>query len=86
MRWDLASIDSAIFDLHFWTATGALAAVLKSRTLGQNFPRLEGRGCVESAIAELALAPGFYRLAGGFRAADDIDTHGWSRELAILRI
>lgn len=80
------SIDKAIFELRFWTATGALAAVINRRTLDQDMPRIEGQGCVEITIAELALVPGFYRLAGGFRAVDDIDTHGWSRELAILRI
>jgi ABC-type polysaccharide/polyol phosphate transport system ATPase subunit len=80
------SIDNAIFEMRFWTATGALAAVVNSKTLGQDFLRLAGQGCIEIAIAKLALTPGFYRLAGGFRAADDVDTHGWSHELAILHI
>ena len=71
-------------ELRFWTALGQLISVVKSSAYGVSFDLPKGESQIRVDIKTLALAPGRYRLAGGFRRDGEI--LGWSRDLAHINI
>ena len=64
----------------FWNALGQLVTSINS--LSQNLPinLSEGKSTIVIDINSLALVPGRYRLAGGFRRNGEV--LGWARDLA----
>lgn len=74
----------ASLELRFWNAGGQVVTSIDS--LGRNNPiNLSPGACtITIDIASLALVPGRYRLAGGFRWHGEV--MGWSRDLACIDV
>jgi len=74
------AIEGMSFQLRFWNALGQLVTSINS--LSQNLPinLSEGKSTIVIDINSLALVPGRYRLAGGFRRNGEV--LGWARDLA----
>ena len=70
--------------LQFWNSAGILIGAVDSRLAGCDLPLRPGGGEIALRLPFLPLAPGLYRIAGGFMNGDRFI--GYSRELATLRV
>ena len=75
---------SAELELRFWNNFGQLVSSVRSVASGLKFDLPLGKSCIRVEIASQPLAPGRYRVAGGFRRKGEV--LGWSWDLTYLDI
>lgn len=79
-----SKIASALFELRFWNATGQLITTIRPNGREYSFDPSIAMERIVVEIPRLTLAPGVYRLAGGFR--HDGEVMGWSRDIANITV
>jgi ABC-type polysaccharide/polyol phosphate transport system ATPase subunit len=74
------NVADACFELRFWNSKEQLVTSIKSVAEKNSLEIFPGRNIIAIDIPSLALVPGRYRLASGFRKNGEI--LGWTRDLA----
>lgn len=77
------AVADADFELRFWNSAGQLVSTIATARHGR-FGLSAGRTIISIRIRQMTLAPGKYRLAGGFRRKGEV--LGWVRDLANLEV
>jgi lipopolysaccharide transport system ATP-binding protein len=78
------ALSGARFQLRFWNAKGQVITSIDSVAQKQPLDLPQGRSIITMSIPLLAIVPGRYRLAGGFRR--DGEVLGWARDLAHFEV
>ncbi|MEQ8230997.1 MAG: ABC transporter ATP-binding protein [Gammaproteobacteria bacterium] len=76
--------DGVSLELRIWNADGQVVTAIDSGGQGQLLDLAPGRFELEVDIDALSLAPGPYRIAGGFRRNGEV--LGWVRDLAHIDV
>lgn len=79
-----SAMENADLELRFWNSMGQLMTTIRSSLANRFFHLPAGEAYFDIAIHSLALAPGRYRLAAGFRRHGAV--LGWTRDLAFIDI
>ena len=77
-------LDDADLELRFWSSSGQLMTIIRSSIADRFFTLPEGKSIFRIKVRSIALSPGRYRLAAGFRRHGEV--LGWSRDLAYVDI
>lgn len=72
------------FELRFWNARAQLVTTIANRSCNATIDLPSGESTIKLEIPRLALAPGAYRLAAGFRRNGEV--LGWARDLAQVTV
>lgn len=75
---------AADLEFRFWNAAGQLVSSIRSSVCGKVFQIPQGDSEIAIHFQSLPLAPGHYRIAGGFRRNGEV--LGWSRDLAHIDV
>lgn len=77
-------VNKVELELRFWNSTGQLVSTIRSSLVDRYYGLPPGQAWFSIAIESIALAPGRYRLAAGFRSNGVVV--GWTRDLAFIDI
>lgn len=77
-------VEGVDLELRFWNSSGQLVSTVRSSLIDRYFDLPVGRAWFDIRVRSVALAPGRYRLAAGFRR--DGAVLGWSRDMAFVEI
>ncbi|HPE70711.1 MAG TPA: polysaccharide ABC transporter ATP-binding protein [Candidatus Competibacter sp.] len=78
------AMENADLELRFWNSMGQLMTTIRSSLANRFFHLPAGEAYFDIEIRSIALAPGRYRLAAGFRSHGAV--LGWTRDLAYIDI
>lgn len=76
--------DGADFELRFWNARAQLVTTISNKSGDAALDLPAGESTIRLEIPRLALTPGTYRLAAGFRRNGEV--LGWARDLAKVSV